>query len=155
MLVKPINWSTHPVVLAAIDTSSDDQAALNERILQRSRHLCELLAGSLHIVSTYPSVDHWVGPVSLAMNFDKVKQSVSREIHDRIANIASTQGLKVAEIHAAEGEPEDAIRSVADQINADLTVMGTVQRAGPQGAFIGNTSEKILHRLHSDVEVLR
>ena len=46
------------------------------------------------------------------------------------------------------------IRDVAKEIDADIVVIGNVGRRGLSGITIGNTSEKILTDVRSDVLVL-
>ena len=47
------------------------------------------------------------------------------------------------------------IPQVAHQLDAAVTVIGTVARTGLSGALIGNTAEVILDALESDVLVLK
>ncbi len=50
-----------------------------------------------------------------------------------------------------KGAPGDKIPELAQQLNVDLVVMGTVSRTGIEGFFIGNTAEKILHNVDCSV----
>lgn len=47
------------------------------------------------------------------------------------------------------------IPKVAHQLNAAVTVIGTVARTGLAGALMGNTAEVVLDSLESDVLVLK
>lgn len=45
----------------------------------------------------------------------------------------------------------DVVPAVAQELNADLVVMGTVSRTGIPGLLIGNTAEVILNNLECSV----
>ena len=53
--------------------------------------------------------------------------------------------------HVLQGWADDVIPEFAEQHRVDLIVMGTVSRTGIPGFFIGNTAEKILHRIDCSV----
>ena len=54
-----------------------------------------------------------------------------------------------------EGPADVVIPQVAHQLDAAVTVIGTVARTGLSGALICNTAEVILDALESDVLVLK
>ena len=54
-----------------------------------------------------------------------------------------------------EGRPAMRLRSLADETQAEILVMGTVGRTGVKSFVIGNTSETILQYTQCDVVVLR
>ena len=49
--------------------------------------------------------------------------------------------------HIKEGLPEDVIQSVANELDAELVILGTVGRTGLSAALIGNTAEHVIDRL--------
>ncbi|WP_210396807.1 universal stress protein [Motiliproteus sediminis] len=61
-------------------------------------------------------------------------------------------GSDEVELHLHKGEPTEVIQRVAEQLKADLIVIGTLARTGIPGLIIGNTAEDILQR--SDCSVL-
>jgi nucleotide-binding universal stress UspA family protein len=60
------------------------------------------------------------------------------------------QGLTYR-VHFVKGEAGRVIPEVAARNEADLIVMGTLSRSGVAGFFIGNTAEKILHKVDCSV----
>jgi universal stress protein E len=131
-LIKKDNIEENAKVLAALDLGRDDEVhtALNELVLEYSRNLVESAAGaSLHAVNAYASSESFVSPPDLA---EKV-------------------GIYRTEAHTAEGAPESVIPDVAETIDADIVVIGTAARVGVKGAVVGNTAEKILDALHTNI----
>ncbi len=155
MLVKPVSWVECPVVLAAVDATEETDADLNKRVLTRSHELATALGGEVHVVNVYPSVEHWVGPVTLVINFDAVRQQVGSDIESRIGTMLDELGLEPANVHTREGLTAEEIHRAVIETGAEILVMGTHHRTGPEGAILGNTSEKILHAVRSDIEVVR
>lgn len=155
MLVKPINWVESPVVLAAVDVTREEDRDLNKRILRRGAELATTLGGSLHVINTYPSVEHWVGPVTLVIDFDAVRKQVHDDIRRKTDALMAELEIDDAQVHTREGHVEEQLQLAAQETGAEIMVMGTHHRSGAKGMVLGNTSEKILHHVKTDVEVLR
>ena len=54
-----------------------------------------------------------------------------------------------------EGPVEKVITSESARLKAQLVVMGTVGRAGVKARIVGNTAEKVLSRLRTDVLAIK
>jgi universal stress protein E len=59
--------------------------------------------------------------------------------------------LNPEHVHLKSKPPHKAIPSVASRINADLLMVGTVGRKGAKAKLMGNTSERILQHLRTDL----
>jgi universal stress protein E len=64
-------------------------------------------------------------------------------------------GISKENVHIKQGEPERVIPSIANDLKADLTIVGTIGRKGLKGKLIGNTAEGILGRLYTDILTIR
>jgi universal stress protein E len=122
-------------VLVAVDFNAADEghAALNDAIIDlggRIRGSSEAM--ELHAVSAYPDSDKFVHPPDVA---NKLRIDRSRA-------------------HVRHGSAADVIPELANKIGADLVIVGNVGRSGIAGITVGNTSEKILTDIKSDVLVL-
>ena len=53
--------------------------------------------------------------------------------------------------HLSKGDARNVIPELAQELHADLVVMGTVARTGIPGLLIGNTAESILDQLDCSV----
>jgi universal stress protein E len=122
-------------VLIAVDFNATDAShtALNESIIDLGRRIC---GGSdkieLHVVSAYPESDKFVHPPDVAKQLE----------------IGRNQA------HIRRGKAADIIPEFSNEINADLVIVGNVGRRGLAGITVGNTAEKILTDIKSDVMVL-
>ena len=62
---------------------------------------------------------------------------------------------KLKDIHYPKGEPGKVIPKLADEIGADLVIMGSAARRGLEGFFIGSMAETILSRMRRSVMVIK
>jgi universal stress protein E len=54
-------------------------------------------------------------------------------------------------LYADEGRAEQVISTLAEELGAELVVVGTHARQGLKGIVLGNTSERLVHHLETDV----
>jgi universal stress protein E len=154
LLVKEQAWVNEPVILAALDAIDDRHEDLNGRILKEGAAMARLLDGSLQIVVTYPMFEHWVGEMGQIGSYEEMTVSIEKEIREVVNRCADRAGVDFAMLHAEEGKPAYTIARVADMVGAEILCLGSHSRRGLKGALIGNTSEKILHRVDVDVLTL-
>lgn len=72
-----------------------------------------------------------------------------------IARLAKRHDLKSAKQIVRPGLPADVIKSAADELKADVLVMGVVSRSGIKRSFIGNTAEQVIDAVDCDVLVVK
>lgn len=77
------------------------------------------------------------------------------ELTPLIDEICHEYGLSSQQLHIRAGVAHKVIPSVANKIKADLVVLGTVGRRGVAAQLIGNTAEKVLTHLRTDVLALK
>jgi universal stress protein E len=134
LMVKNFHdWNSRKV-LACINPESTETAhiRLDNQIVSFARQLAESYGSDAHFVTAFNDLNH----------------------PPEVARIAQKCGTEPAHIHTAKGKASDVIKSVAEEIDADLIVVGTVARDGIKGRVIGNTCERLLDQTHSDVLVL-
>jgi nucleotide-binding universal stress UspA family protein len=79
-----------------------------------------------------------------------LEQGAARVCDDAAARVR-TEGL-TCETHAVPGDPSDALISVADQVHADLIVVGNRGMTGLKRFVLGSVPNKISH--HATCSVL-
>lgn len=80
-------------------------------------------------------------------------QSLIKKVNDQSSQHALDY-LK-PQIHLLEGSARRKIPQLAQQIEADLLVMGTVARTGISGFIMGNTAETILNQIDCSVLAIK
>ncbi|WP_432470927.1 universal stress protein [Amphritea sp. HPY] len=151
LLVKHDNSWHNSTVVAAADPFSDDseRQLLNQGVLTLASEIAQQVSGQLHVAVACPSA-MLAGDPELQSE-ELIQQNARKQMEVLLA----LQNLSAADINVGEGPPEHWVPQVANQHQAALVVIGTQARHGLKGALIGNTAERILHRLDADVLVLR
>ena len=73
---------------------------------------------------------------------------------ENAAGAARDAGVE-AETHAREGDPADAILDVAEEIGADLIVVGNKGMTGARRFLLGSVPNKISHHAPCGVYIVR
>jgi universal stress protein E len=157
LLVKDPQWHKSSPLLAAVCPTSEleEHQKLNHRILDYSHYLAELLQSETHVVNCYisPTLD---APLELAIiSNEKLKQKVAAHHSEKLKELIAKHPFSQQQTHVIEGLPEIKIPQLAEQLKAQLVVMGTVGRTGLTAAFMGNTAERVLSRLTCEVLALK
>lgn len=151
MLVKPQAWVPSPAILAAVDVFDESHEDLNRALLVQGASLAQLLGADLHVVVAYPLFERWVGELGGLRDYADLKQEVEREIRDRLVDLAGRCGVSYRQLYADEGRADVVITDLAAKLDAEIVVVGTHARQGLKGVLLGNTSERLVHELATDV----
>jgi universal stress protein E len=151
MLVKPRAWVDEPVVLCALDAFEERHDGLNRALLRSAAALAGALGGELHLVVAYPLFERWVGELGSLRDYDQLRREVEREIRDRVVRLAQEVGVDYKRLHADEGRAEFVISLLAENLSAEVVVVGTHARQGFKGLLLGNTAERLVHHLGTDL----
>lgn len=154
-IVSDNKWRKSPNVLAAIDleTKSKSKQALNHQILKAAKELSQNNESALFVCYTVPFSKVLR---DLGIHFkDELEQGAAKTLKPEIEKLAAEYDIPVANFSIKAGEPEKVIPSIAAKQKAGLVVIGTVGRKGLKAKVLGNTAEKILNLLKSDVLALK
>lgn len=156
LLVKSSRPYQHPVVLAAVDPlhAFGKPARLDAAILRLGSTIAEGLRGKLHAVHVYSAL-----PLPIIGADGRVNLQMQREIADvagaEFDRVLRSMNIPPPRRHLVEGEPAERIAAVARKTGSAIVVMGAVSRSGIRRAFIGNTAERLIDELHSDLLVVK
>ncbi len=131
-LIKKDQVEEAVTVLVALDiqVSDDLHNTLNARVLEYGSSLAGEAEGSaIHVVNAYAGANKFVYPDDLAQ----------------------TTGIDLKNAHSVEGSADTVIPEVAAEINADILVIGTAKRDGIKAAVVGNTAERILDAVSTNI----
>lgn len=157
LLVKEHDWPVGGQIIAAVNvgTEDEDHASLNDTVSQAALSFAEMLSGHVNLVNSYPGT-----PVNIAIEipeFDpqSYNESVKNFHMESMQKHAARYHINENNCHVKEGLPEDVLPSVANLIDAELVIIGTVGRQGISAALIGNTAEHVIDKLDCDVLALK
>lgn len=170
-LVKCDPLKPYRRILVAVDvdelhpaTELETRDALNRRLLELAGTVALGECADLHIAHT------WCAPLESHMRSGFVRiddakiaayvEDVRRRREAALGRlIAETVGGKASgapdclhlRTHLIQGQARKEIPALAERIEADLVVMGTVGRTGVPGFIVGNTAESILGQIACSV----
>lgn len=152
LMVKHERPWTNGVILAAVDVGNHDEhhRRLHKRIVDHSYEIATLAKGQLHVVSAHPSP-----MLSAADPIYQLKETIEARYREECKAFQAEFDINDERLHVAEGPADVLIPHYVKELDAVLTVIGTVARTGITGALIGNTAEVVLDALESDVLVLK
>ncbi len=161
-LVKPSAIGESPSFVAAIDPMNqhDKPAALDDEIL----HLCNYMAGetggTVHAFHSYDpriavataTANAYV-PVSLP--FDEIERQMHEDHGKRFSEITEFHGIDADRAKLVAGVTHEELPAFAEEIGADVVVMGAVARNPWKRLFIGATAERTLEHLPCDLLIVK
>ncbi len=166
----------NPSVIAAVDVDEkypdaerDTREQLNLAVVSAAVTLAMAKGCSLKLVSIWPapSESRLRHSAYIKESLDDVNAYVKKlaDTHKQnldafMTSILNNLGKEVIQYISPEsisikGNPREILPKYANQINAELVVMGTVARVGVSGLIIGNTAENILYRLNQSVLAIK
>ena len=134
-----------------VGTDGSDTAAI---AVGQAAEVAKAGGGTLHIVNVYQRVNT-LGTAFAGLSID-VEAVDANLAHDaeavctRAAEAARRDGV-ACELHAIPGDPSDALVAIAEQVHADLLVVGNRGMAGMR-RVLGSVPNKISH--HAPCSVL-
>lgn len=134
VLIRPGANTARKVILAAVNFQAerDVQKELNKKIIEQAKLYADIYHADLHVVNGY---------------LDSLRYP------DRSRLLAET-GLPNNRIHIDHGYTSEVVSELAEKIDADLIVMGTLGQNGMSKTRRGNTAERLIRAVDTDVMVI-
>jgi len=146
-LVKEKPWKRNPVVLAAVDPkhTRGKPAGLDHKIISHAKELAERVSGELHVMHSYSQI-----PLS-----GTYPEDARREHEEAFETLMDEFAITDEHRHLEEESADLALQRLEQNLGVDLIVMGAVSRSRLSEVFIGNTAERVLDYLESDVLIIK
>jgi nucleotide-binding universal stress UspA family protein len=140
-----------------VGTDGSDTAA---EAVRQATELAKLSGARLEIVSAFePIPQQRIKSESGEAPGDVQYEIGPREdvnlIIESAAGGAKKEGVEEVETHSREGDPADAILDVAEEVNADLIVVGNKGMTGARRFLLGSVPNKVSHHAPCSVIIVR
>lgn len=147
LLLKDRPWSQKPVILAAVDPihSHHKPLQLDHKIVSTAVSVGAQLGGTVHVLHAYAEVGR---PFALP---DKVIKAHGQVFEELLADFS----LAPENCHLVDESPVFALQNYEEKLGGEIIVMGALSRSRLADALIGNTAEKVLDYLESDVLIVK
>jgi universal stress protein E len=156
LLVKEHDWPADGNIVVALNFSNEpEQNALNLKLFREAHHVAKLVKAKVHLVNAVPSPT-----VNIALEVPGFTPEIYNEailLHHQnmMEEFAHDHQVPAGQTHVIEGLPEDVLPEIAEQLDAELILLGSLGRTGWSAALIGNTAEQVVDGLHCDLLVLK
>lgn len=140
--------SNYNTVLLAFDLSEE-----SKQVADRALAIARTNNAALHIV-------HVIEPLSFAyggdipMDFSGIQEEIQKQAEAQLAKFCEKEGIPADCQHINVGRPESEIHGLAEDLNADLIVVGSHGRHG-LALILGSTANGVLHGAPCDVLAVR
>ena len=158
LVMKPGRSRRYYRILAAVDVTPAEAKVntLNAKIMDLATSLTHLDQSELHIIHAWnipyerllkESVDK--SPREIKKWENKTRKLPQKYLDDFLKKYTLEKVRH--QVHLLKGRASELIPELAQKKRINLLVMGTLCRTGIPGFFIGNTAEKVLHRVNCSV----
>ncbi len=147
LLIKDNVWPKVPVILAAVDPvhSHHKPLRLDYAILDKALEARKLVGGTLHVVHAYSES---------ARPF--AKAGSMRELHSKaMEDLLADYSIPADAVHLIDETPVNAIMQCKETLKPDIIVIGALSRSRLSEAIIGNTADRILDYVKSDLLIIK
>ncbi len=155
MIVAENRWRNTRPILAAVDLGSKSRVKqqLNKQVITTAQAYAEAMECELYVLNAIhlsplltelDLIDEYAHAEEIRQGLQKVVKRLSTEY-----------AIPEKRFRLKQGPVEKVITSEAARLKAQLVVMGTVARSGVSARLIGNTAEKVLSHLRTDVLALK
>jgi universal stress protein A len=143
-----MTMSDYTHLLLAIDLSEhSDQVAIKAR---RIADACNAKLSVIHVIE--PISFSYGGDIPL--DFTSIQEDIQAQAKTQLAKLGIEYGIGEADQYIMLGRPENEIHGLAEEINANLIVVGSHGRHGLALIF-GSTANGVLHGAGCDVLAVR
>jgi nucleotide-binding universal stress UspA family protein len=109
----------------------------------------------VHLVTAYPDIPSYRETITSSAKAEAIDlQEVAEAVLARATRELEAEGVEV-ETHAREGDPADVIIRVAEELGAELIVVGSRGLAGLERFLLGSVSSKLSQHAPTSLMVVR
>ncbi|WP_417450418.1 universal stress protein [Kordiimonas sp.] len=153
-IASPTKLKSKPLILAAIDTDgSDSKHAMTLKVLETAARIAKNRSYELEVVYVIP-VNRALKEID-AVDPETVLYNKGPAAQEALDALLAGAGITPAASHVLAGPPGNVIARLARKRKADLVVMGSNGRSGLSAVLLGNTAEKAVHEIKTDVMVVK
>ncbi len=147
LLVKDQEWPEQPTIVAAVDPihSQHKPLGLDYKIMDTALSAKQSLGGNCHVLHAYSE------KARAFFGDGLLKEDHSKALQGLLANYK----LPAESIHLIDETPAKAILQCRKSFNADVVVLGALSRSRLSEQIIGNTANRVLDYVQSDLFIVR
>jgi universal stress protein E len=148
-------WRSQPVLLATVDIASRNavQVELNHKVMRHAARMAQALDSELHLAYAVPASQLMLDLEAFDKS-DYLRRFQQRH-EEKLMKFAGEYDVEQTHVHARVGPPQKIIPQFANELKAELVVLGSSGQRGLLGKMLGSTVEQTMHILRTDVLSVR
>jgi nucleotide-binding universal stress UspA family protein len=158
-IVKPSAGTRFRKILAAVDLNptKPDTESVARKIMELATSLAADEGSELHVVHVWRLAAETAlrGRQIDTTDVDEIVRSMEAAHQSELDRLLDAYPYDNRTVHLVKGRAEDVIPDLAESLEVDLVVIGTVGRTGVPGLLIGNTAEEVLNSVDCSVLTLK
>lgn len=140
--------SNYKTILVAIDIN-----AQYESVIKKALSICQS-RDDISLVYI-PLTAMFIHPYMYGLDYNSIDDiDRTTKAREKLTQIAEQFGIAEANLYLKAGEAADEIKQIANELDADLIVIGTHGRSGIK-LLLGSTANAVLHGVKQDVLAVR
>ena len=156
LLVKEHEWPADGNIVVALNFSDEpEQSDLNLKLFKEANLVAKLVHGKVHLVNAVPAPTVNIALEVPGFTPEIYNDAILAHHQGMMDQFARDHHVPPEQTHVVEGLPEDVLPEIAEQLDAELILLGSLGRTGWSAALIGNTAEQVVDGLHCDLLVLK
>lgn len=155
LLAKTNKWHGYKKILAAtrLKPGVSKYEALNRQVLLKANYWDSGPSNELHVVACIP-MNRAVLDFDITEQIEVEQKHYDEYLHE-FQKYLDESSIRIDKLHIKAGIAERVISQVAVDESIDLTVIGSRGKHGLGAVLLGNTAERILKNLRSDILIVR
>ena len=146
----------YPSVVGAVQPNEEDptERELNTRVIELASFIADLERGTFTLLHAWrPLAESGLLNQHSSEDFSAYLSAAERRAAESLRALRDSFGRSLADVHIdlQRGSPEQVIPEFVVAQGIDLVVVGTLARTGVAGLVIGNTAERLLHKIPCSV----
>ncbi len=140
--------SSYKKILVAVDLSEESQM-----VAKKAQAIADGGNSDLHLIHVIEPLSFAYG-VDIPMDFSGLQDEIQTQATKQLHAFAEKNGIDLKHQHVVLGRPEVEIHAMAEEVGADLIVVGSHGRYG-LALLMGSTANGVLHGASCDVLAVR
>lgn len=150
------------VISVAVDPmhTNDKPAILDKQLIATAHRLSGTVDAEVHLVHAVEDINSMVfssamGTVPIAVDDRGLQETIDDHHLTALKKLGAESGIAPEHVHQVNGSPVLALQEKFTQLNTDLVVLGVISRRGLREKMVGNTAERLIRRLHTDLLLVK
>jgi universal stress protein E len=153
-IASPMKLKSRQIILAAVDIDdSGEKRKMAKEVLAHAARLARVQGAAIEVAYVIP-VNRALEEID-AVDPETVLYQKGPKAQEALDQLLADTGVHASATHVLAGSPGRVVARLARKRKADLVVMGSAGRTGLSAALLGNTAEKAVHELKTDLMVVK